>query len=91
MESAEVLVDVRDLPAPEPLQRILAAVKNHRPGSFIRMVHRMEPCHLYPALEKGGFGWRLTVTENADPDFPENFEIVIWKHGDEPIERLLGV
>ena len=70
----ERLLDVSELEAPEPLVRALAAVQALPAGAYLRLRHRMKPCHLYSHLEQQGF--------DADTRQGEGVacEVFIWRH-----------
>ncbi len=70
---AEVLLDVRDLEPPEPLERALEALTTLPRGALLRMVHRREPHLLYPVLRREGFDYSVTPTDDGD------FNILIWR------------
>lgn len=74
--AAELILDVRELEPPEPLQRVLAAVEKLQPGERIRMLHHREPCLLYPLLDQRGCNYRLAV---GNEDY---YEILIWRADD---------
>ncbi|MFA7241259.1 MAG: DUF2249 domain-containing protein [Sulfuricellaceae bacterium] len=72
----ELLLDVRGLEPPQPLEQALEASSRLAPGQRLRMIHHREPCLLYPLLEKRGFCRRTaSVTD-------ERFELLIWRKGD---------
>ena len=62
--SAEVVLDVSELEAPEPLMRTLAAAETLGPGQYLRMTHRRFPCLLQENLEKRGFA--CAIVEQGD-------------------------
>jgi hypothetical protein len=71
-----ITLDVRDLNHPEPLEKVLAALKNLDDNSSdcIRMIHRREPFPLYEILEKQGYSREVrSYNENGR----ELFEILI--------------
>lgn len=72
----ELLLDVRDLPPPEPLERVLAAMDLLAEGQYLRVQLHCEPFPLYALLEESGFARQ---TRSA-PDIP--FELFIWRNGD---------
>lgn len=75
----EHLLDVRFLEPPQPLERVIQALRVLRYGDSIRMVHRREPCLLFPILQRDGFAFKSRVV--AD----DHVEIVIWHlQDDEP-------
>lgn len=57
------------------MERTLEAVRDLRPGEYLRMVHRQEPRLLYPMLEKLGMEWH---TRERMP-----IEVLIYRRGDE--------
>lgn len=58
------VLDVRDLPAPEPFEQILLALARLEPGQgFVALTPRV-PRLLLPRLEQRGFDF--TVREEAD-------------------------
>ncbi len=72
----EIVCDVQELPAPEPMQKILEAVADLGEGKYVRMMHRMEPYPLYPVLEDMGFQHLLHLSGEAP------YEIMIYKGDD---------
>ncbi len=67
-------LDVRDLPAPEPFERIVETLSALPAGDTLRVIHRREPLLLYPALER--LGWRHETRFQADTG---DWRIRIWK------------
>ena len=51
----EIVIDTRELPSPEPLERVVNALAEVTTGNYIKMVHRMEPLMLFPILKNNGF------------------------------------
>jgi uncharacterized protein (DUF2249 family) len=74
MTGSEVIIDTRELEPPEPLERVLEALCNLKPGEHIRMIHRFEPRPLYPMLEREGFTHETLYTDSGD------VEVVIRYH-----------
>ena len=69
-------IDVSELEAPEPLQLILAHLKDVSSDVNLRIIHRMEPKGLYPyLLDK----YHYTVTKTSSG----KFEIIIWQKNDQ--------
>lgn len=66
-------LDVRDLPPPEPMERVLDVLPALAAGDLLRLRHRREPFPLYPILADLGFDHRV----RTPPDCP--FEILIWR------------
>jgi len=56
-EPIQILLDVSELEAPLPLQKALSAASKLKQYEYIKMVHRMKPCHLFATLEKIGVWW----------------------------------
>lgn len=50
-----VVVDARWLEPPEPMERVLAAIDDLRPGQGIRFLIHREPLPLYGALHRLGY------------------------------------
>ena len=73
-DAVERLLDVSELEPCEPMERALEAVRELRPGEYIRMIHRQEPHLLYPMLEKLGMAWR-TRQDDA-------IEVLIYRRDD---------
>jgi len=52
-------LDLRGLPPPQPMERILAALATLPPGGHLFALTPMRPLPLLPVLEADGFHWRL--------------------------------
>lgn len=65
-------IDGRDLPAPEPLERVLDALAGLGGGERLRLLIHHEPLPLYDLLRGGGFRWESRMLADGD------FEIMIW-------------
>ena len=68
----DIVLDVRDLEPPEPLELVLAEMETLGRHQRIRMLHRREPYMLYPILEREHFAHETTVTEDGE------IQILIW-------------
>ncbi len=79
----ELFLDVSHLEPPEPLVRALAEAERLGPGQYMRMLHRREPCLLYPNLDKRGFS-HLTRSSAGG-----RFEVFIWNRGDDAARRAV--
>lgn len=66
-------LDVSDLPAPVPLERILDALSDLPAGDRLRVKHRREPYPLYLMLRNMGYRWQTTCL------VIEDYEILIWE------------
>ena len=53
----EIVIDTRELPSPEPLERVVNALAEVTTGNYIKMIHRMEPVMLFPILKNNGFDY----------------------------------
>jgi uncharacterized protein (DUF2249 family) len=71
----EIVLDVRGLPPPEPLERVLDALDTITAGQRLRMLIDREPLPLYRIL--GANGHRYEARANPDG----SFDIVIWPAG----------
>ncbi len=75
--SSEILLDVRELAAPEPLQRVMAALPELVSGQFLHLLHRREAHCLRETLSSLGFDH--AVDDKGDGEF----DIWIWPAKDE--------
>ena len=65
-------IDVSELEPPEPMDRILARLRQLQAGQLLRVRHRREPFPLYPMLEQAGYEYCCI------PIGTEVFLIYIW-------------
>lgn len=72
----ELVLDVSALAAPEPLLRAVDALEALPRGDYLRIRHRMKPCHLYAVLEQNGLAWDTRRGEEVE------CELFIWHKGD---------
>jgi uncharacterized protein (DUF2249 family) len=72
----ELLLDVRNLAPPEPLERVLATLGSLGEGKYLRVRIHREPFPLYAWLQESGFAWRTRSTGDVA------FELCIWRCGD---------
>lgn len=78
MARARVL-DVSELEPPEPMVRVLAALRELGDDEFLVFRHRREPFPLYPMLTEMGFSYRVRKGEVTP------VEVLIWAgEGEEP-------
>ena len=77
-------LDVRELPPCEPLERVMAALRDLPPGDYLSVLHRREPFPLYRLLEQGGYAWRTR------PRGGDGLEILVWHRGDSRAEAALA-
>ena len=72
----EVVLDVSELEAPEPLVQSLAAVERLQNGDYLRLRHRRRPCLLYENLHQRGFSSETRAGHEMA------CEVLIWRNGD---------
>ena len=70
--AGDLILDVRELEPPEPLEKVLEALCTLEAGQRIRMIHHREPHPLYPILQREGFGHKTHFTDEG------MVEIIIW-------------
>lgn len=58
-----IYIDVSDLPAPEPLEKVLDLLSHSNENDVICMIHRQRPCALFPILKDKGYTY-LEVEKN---------------------------
>jgi uncharacterized protein (DUF2249 family) len=68
----ETILDVRGLPAPEPLERVLSALSMLAPGDRLRLLIDVEPRPLYSMLDRNDLGHR------TEPGAVSGYEVTIW-------------
>jgi len=86
--SKEVVLDVSELEPPEPLVLTLEAAEQLKPGQYLRMLHRREPCMLYGNLDDNHFKYyQRQGTTSA-------VEVFIWPENDEEaaaaVQAIIG-
>jgi uncharacterized protein (DUF2249 family) len=68
-----IMLDVRGLEPPEPMERVLDALSTLGPDDQLLMVIDRQPRPLYRILQNDGYTYRETLR-------PEGiFEILIWR------------
>jgi len=67
-----ITIDCRELLPPEPLIKVMQSVENLKNGEAILMLHRHNPCSLFPKLEERGIKSDLKEFEDG------SVEILIW-------------
>ncbi|MFW6458403.1 MAG: DUF2249 domain-containing protein [Halodesulfurarchaeum sp.] len=70
-EREPTVVDVRDLPPPEPLQETLGTLEGMDGKELLVQVNDRRPQHLFPMLEERGYEFEST---GEDPAYT-----AIWK------------
>ena len=71
------LLDVRSLPPPEPLERVLDALADLPADGPLWVLHLREPFPLYDMLRTMGYSWRVLGRDGY-------FEIMIWSNAKPP-------
>ncbi len=71
MNAPEIVVDGRGLEPPEPMERVMAALDQLRPGQQVRFLIHRQPYPLYDILRRHRYAY--TVETRADG----HFEILI--------------
>ncbi|MCC7462404.1 MAG: DUF2249 domain-containing protein [Gammaproteobacteria bacterium] len=66
-------VDARDLPAPEPLERVLEALAGLRGTDRLRLLIHREPLPLYDILRSGGYRWDSRALADG------SYQVLIWQ------------
>ena len=77
----EILLDVRDLEPPEPLQKVLGVLDGLREGHYLRVVHRRDPHCLCQLIDQLGFAHEIRTSGNSSCD------IYVW-HGSDKLAAL---
>lgn len=72
---SEIVVDVRGLPPPEPLARVVDALGSLTRGDRLRLLIDIEPIPLYKMLDRNNYG------HHAEPGSVSGYEITIWERG----------
>jgi uncharacterized protein (DUF2249 family) len=57
------VLDVSDLPAPEPLERTLDALLTLPAGDRLELRHRRQPYPLFDMLRRMGYRWTVNGTD----------------------------
>jgi len=69
----EVVIDVSALPAPEPMQQIIAALAQLNAEQVLKVIHRRQPFPLFEQLLKSDWEYQCDELSN------ELFHIYIFK------------
>ena len=79
----EVIRDVSDLEPPEPLELTLETADELKPGQFLRMLHRRDPCMLYGNLDNNHFKYFQREGSTTA------VELFIWRENDAEAEAAV--
>lgn len=60
----EIILDTRELEAPEPMNLVLNALAELDENTSIKMIHRMEPMMLYNTLRNNNINYKVVQKEN---------------------------
>jgi hypothetical protein len=72
-ERSQHLLDVSDLPPPEPLERVLDALADLPEGDALKVRLPADPVLLYPMLRSMGMHWERREAED------NIIELLIWE------------
>jgi uncharacterized protein (DUF2249 family) len=64
-DTAEIVLDVCGLMPPEPMERVLEALADLRPGQRLRMLIDREPRPLYRILERNDYRHDATLRDDG--------------------------
>ena len=81
--SKQILIEVYELQAPQPMELVLDALDTLQPGEHIKMIHRMQPFPLFKILDENGFRYKV-----KDSDISA-FDIYIWHAKDKDTEKFI--
>jgi len=73
--SKEIILDVHELPPPEPLDLTLEVLGKLKQGEYVKMMHCMQPFPLYDTLLENGLRY-------APREGMCGFDIYIWYAND---------
>ena len=82
--SNELLLDTRELEAPEPMGLVLQNLSNLNATTYIKMIHRIEPLMLYTHLKNNNLSFKTIKDE-------DKISIYIWNihfHDTTTFERV---
>ena len=71
----ELVLDVRGMEPPEPLERVLETVDRFVPGDRLKLIIDCRPVPLFRMLERNGFAYREELGAES------LYEITIWQKG----------
>ena len=69
----EIVLDVRGMEPPEPLDRVLETVDRFASGDRLKLIIDCHPAPLFRILERNGFAFR------EEPGVESLYEITIWR------------
>ena len=72
MKHRHLVLDVRGMEPPEPLERVIETIADFAPGDTLKLVIDCEPKPLFRILRANDYQWRV------EPGAGSHFEITIW-------------
>ncbi len=60
----EIILDCRELEAPEPLNLAVSTLPKLDDTNYIKMIHRLEPMMLLTILKENNYGYEIKNTTN---------------------------
>ncbi|MCD4758431.1 MAG: hypothetical protein K8R39_09175 [Arcobacteraceae bacterium] len=60
----EIILDCRELEAPEPLNLAVSSLSKLDDNNYIKMIHRLEPMMLLTILKENNYGYDIKYTSN---------------------------
>lgn len=75
-------LDVSDLPAPEPLEKVLELLASSAKNEIICMIHRTTPCSLFSILKDRGYAFK--VVEKG-----KQILVYIWNSENECAQNII--
>lgn len=69
----EKLIDARDLAPPEPLELVLSALDELKPGERLRLLIHTRPLPLYGILDRNGYAHSTEYLPDG------TVEVLIWQ------------
>jgi hypothetical protein len=61
----DIILDCRDLEAPEPLNLVVENLEKIDQNTYIKMIHRMEPQMLFNILKSNGYEYKISYEEDV--------------------------
>ncbi len=80
MNFSEIVLDCRELEAPEPMNLVLSKLSICDINTYIKMIHRIEPVPLLSLLQSNNFSSK-TIKEKND------FIIYIWLNNQKELTK----
>ncbi|MDH5682452.1 MAG: DUF2249 domain-containing protein [Spirochaetota bacterium] len=81
----EIILDARELEAPQPFEQATEILRSLKPGEYLKMLHRKVP---YPLFD---FCNTLSLSYQLSSDSSGDHEIIIYHQEDAHILQEAGV